>query len=205
MRFDLKLFLGLCLGFIACVIIGTLSHECGHYIAIRLMGCEGMISYNFTTWWCELTPGRQVIAAVAGPFVSMLIGTIGASLLLYEKKEFISSEKLQPARWIMVFTALFWLRPILNFGLLMFKYLLHADPGHHSDEARLSDFFDLPEWSVPLFTALLGAVVIRFIFFRIIPFQQRVNFLLSGIAGGALGIFIWMYWLGPVLLPPPEF
>ena len=43
--FKLRLFVMLAIGFIAFIVIGTVSHECGHYIIAKCLGYEARINY----------------------------------------------------------------------------------------------------------------------------------------------------------------
>lgn len=46
--FDRKLFTVLAVVFILMTVIGTLSHEYGHYLAAKLMGYDARINYGMT-------------------------------------------------------------------------------------------------------------------------------------------------------------
>jgi hypothetical protein len=48
--FDLKLCIALIFTFIAMTVIGTVSHELGHYSAARLLGYEACIDYRSAHW-----------------------------------------------------------------------------------------------------------------------------------------------------------
>lgn len=50
--FDFRLFLKLVFGFIAFTIIGTLSHESGHYIVAKCLGYKAKINYN-SSWYYD--------------------------------------------------------------------------------------------------------------------------------------------------------
>ena len=47
--FDIRLFVLLTLGFILFTIIGTVSHESGHYLVARIFGFKSSIHYNYTS------------------------------------------------------------------------------------------------------------------------------------------------------------
>jgi len=50
--FDFQLFLMLAIGFIAFTIIGTVSHEGGHYLVAKCLGYEARINYA-TSWYYD--------------------------------------------------------------------------------------------------------------------------------------------------------
>lgn len=49
--FDFHLFLMLAFGFIVFTIIGTLSHESGHFLVAKCLGYEARINYATTPWY----------------------------------------------------------------------------------------------------------------------------------------------------------
>jgi hypothetical protein len=49
LNFDFRLFVLLVIGFIAFTIIGTVSHESGHYLVARMFGFKSSIHYNYTS------------------------------------------------------------------------------------------------------------------------------------------------------------
>jgi hypothetical protein len=203
-RAELKLFLWLTLGFFLCVPTGTFTHECGHYLALRMMGCPAVISYNFTTWNCDLSPGQEMVAAFAGPLVTMLTATSGFILLMLGPKYPLNEERLSTGQWILALAALFWTRPLLNMCGWILQTVTRGSFMNQSDELKLSHLLGLPAWSLPLLTAAIGLAVTVLIFFRVIPARSRLIFLLAGLCGGMLGILTWMKWLGPVLLPAAD-
>lgn len=50
LKFDIKLFAFLFLGFIISTIVGTVSHEYGHYTAAKYLGYSATVSYGYTNW-----------------------------------------------------------------------------------------------------------------------------------------------------------
>lgn len=51
MTFDKRLFVSLFMGFIVSTIVGTLSHELGHYTVAKSMGYEARINFGMTPWY----------------------------------------------------------------------------------------------------------------------------------------------------------
>jgi hypothetical protein len=49
-KFNIKLFLLLSLAFILSTIIGTVSHEFGHYTVAKYLGYSSTVSYGYTVW-----------------------------------------------------------------------------------------------------------------------------------------------------------
>src|SRR5690349_4407101 len=120
MVFDLKLFLYLSVAFILATIIGTVSHECGHYIAARMLGWNAHLHYSSTSWMPGLTTTYQdyrferFLIILAGPVQTMFTGSIGFLLLLSFRKYYLAAQKLTCKQWCIIFLSLFWLRQTFN-------------------------------------------------------------------------------------------
>ena len=207
LSFNKKLFFYLFIAFILATVIGTITHECGHYIVAKILGFGSELHYASTSWW----PGPKTTVAsfrssvfliiLAGPLQTMLTGTIGFILLLFFKKSFINSEKFSFRQWVIVFLSLFWLRPIANFFIWSISYLLSGVSSSDGDEIRISRICGIPDWSLPALTAFLGLLVVFIVIFRFIPITHRFTFVVAGLAGGAAGYLIWIVWLGKFILP----
>src|SRR3954468_17181301 len=116
-KIDTRLFVYLTLAFIVAAVIGTLSHEGGHYLAARLYGYNAKIHYAYTiTYYGQAySPQKNLAITAAGPLQSMTTGTIGFVLLLIFKRHFKQTTRLKPWQWIVILTALFWLRAPADF------------------------------------------------------------------------------------------
>lgn len=51
LKFDIKLFIKLIITFMAMTVIGTLTHELGHYSVAKLLGYDARINYQSTYFW----------------------------------------------------------------------------------------------------------------------------------------------------------
>ena len=49
-KFDIKLFIYLAIAFIFSTIVGTISHEYGHYTVAKYLGYTSTVSYGYTNW-----------------------------------------------------------------------------------------------------------------------------------------------------------
>src|SRR5689334_1863931 len=81
MKLDIKLLIGLFLSFFAATIVGTLSHEFAHYMAAKIQGYNARITYgatfvNFPDVNSPVVPKSHIAITLAGPFQTMLFGTI---------------------------------------------------------------------------------------------------------------------------------
>ncbi len=50
LKFDIKLFLLLAIAFIVSTIVGTVSHEFGHFTVAKYLGYSSNVSYGYTIW-----------------------------------------------------------------------------------------------------------------------------------------------------------
>ena len=230
--FNIKKIVYLSLGFILFTVIGTLSHESGHYAAARYFGYDAVINYghcrstdtkneayidSLENTYPELVhsgkffPGkikydsiiekwrreRRIISA-AGPFQTMLTGTIAFLILLWLKRR---SPEPGFKQWIFIFFSLFWLRQVFNMGSVLAGYFKEGVISTRGDETTLAASLDLPLLSILLPTALIGTAVSSYIVFVIIPEKDRKVFIVSAILGGGLGFYLWLILLGPKIMP----
>ena len=203
---DKKLFIGLFLAFFASTIIGTLSHELGHYIIAKHQGLDARINYGSTILSTpdpnnSIIPSSPIATTLGGPLQTILTGTIGLLLLFIFRKRFHSTDKLSYGQWIIIFLSLFWLRQTANFCKWLGGYFINGKFSSNSDEIRIANYFDLPTWTVISITAIIGAFVLAIITFKFIPSRQRTTFLTAGLLGGISGFYFWLIQFGKYIMP----
>jgi hypothetical protein len=208
-------------------IIGTLSHESGHYVVAKNMGYKANIHYasvssalsdsiNDITFQYrkQIEEGsyfpdkekyerfrrNSLLISIGGPLQTLLTGTIGLILLFAWKKSFKTTQKLTAGQWFIIFITLFWLRQTANLVVWLGTFLL-TKRFSYSDEIGIARTLGLPFWSLIVITGIIGIIVLYTVIFKFIPKPQRLTFILSGMAGGVAGYILWLYLLGPVLLP----
>jgi len=136
---------------------------------------------------------------LGGPAQTLLMSFLGLFILFYRKSK--EKEYFVLLDWVAVFFSLFALREIFNFVTVLFGTMLHGDAPNNNDEFKLSRYLDLNQWTIPTIAMIIGAVICLYVVFRVIPLKYRFTFLIAGFVGGILGFFIWLRWLGPVILP----
>jgi hypothetical protein len=198
---DKKLLLYLIVTFFLATIIGTISHECGHYFAAKLMGFNARFNYGMT--WLEvngkgMNTRQEFWFIFAGPLQTMITGTLGFLFLYASSRPTIS---LSLKQWILIFFSLFWLRQSANFVIWVANYFFTGEFGGRGDEINLSKLLHLPFWSIPLVTALAGFIVLAIILLRFIPRPQRFTFISSGLIGGISGYAFWLVYFGQKIMP----
>lgn len=231
-----SLLLKLVLVFIAMTIIGTLSHECGHYAAAKYYARKAKISYastghsaykkyqlfdqiysrnrdsilsnlNFhekplyTQLLQEIQKESRVII-FAGPFQTMLFGSIGLVFLFLYRRSFNQLDALKKSQWVLVFCSLLWLREVYilashSIGFVFDNWVVKG----RSDELRLAKMFHVPDFTFILIFGVSGILVCAIVFFKFIPNKIKWTFLVAAALGSALGALLWFKLLGPFLLP----
>lgn len=234
-----KLFFLLFFSFIIMTVVGTLSHELGHYTMARLMGYNATINYQSTHYTYDQKndpdnefmrecykryktelkngtdfPGKEKYFAIgdryttqslwitwAGPLQTMLTGSIGFVLLLSFRRRVIQQQQISIGGWVLVLLSLFWLRQLANLFVGVMSWLLKGRTSISGDEMSLAAILEWPLWSIQISTGLIAIGVLAFIVLRIIPKNQIVTFLVAGFLGGIFGYYLWLFQLGPVIMP----
>lgn len=199
-EYKVLLYLSLC--FVIFTILGTLTHEGGHFLMATCLQVPATLHYNFTSLEEEMinTQSRFYIT-LAGPLVSMGIGTAGVYLCLKMQKKQALTAPLTATQWLCILLSLFWLRPLFNFLSHAVLYFFSNGASLRSDEEQLTDYLAWPSYSISTTTTLISLLVLFWIFFKRIPHTQRFTFLLAALLGSLLGYWLWMIALGPLILP----
>lgn len=197
---DKRLFFILSVSFVFATVIGTLSHEFGHFILARIMGFHSTLHYAMTELGSNkpMTVKQEFWIILAGPLETMITGTVGFILLYKSHRQ---TTKLSIGEWVLVFLTLFWLRESANFVVGLGFYFAKGILAQNGDEVRLSEFLNWSDWSILSATALIGFVVLAFVIFKIIPRFQRLTFILAGLIGGITGYLFWLVYFGKMIMP----
>ena len=106
--FDKKLFAYLSLAFILMTVIGTVTHEYGHYISAKILGFNSRVNYGMTMLEGNLNNSmsrkEKIIFTLGGPLQTISYGTLGIALLYFSRKSFKKIEKLSLLQWVYIFT-----------------------------------------------------------------------------------------------------
>lgn len=195
-----KLVLFLIFGFVLSTIVGTVTHELGHYTAARILGIKATIHYNYTETFLE-TNKNNFLIRIAGPLQTIFFSFIGIAVLISKKESFKRVNKLNLVQWIIIFLSLFSLRFIFNFFINSIYYFVSGNIPTQNDEIAIAVDLGLSTISISFITAILSCVVAYLIIFKIIPISQRYVFIFCGLIGSSLGYYLWFILTGPLLLP----
>ncbi len=203
MYLDMRLFIWLFLSFICATVMGTLTHELGHYVVAEFLGYDADFHYGATgivKGPVNGKPSDGFWITSGGPIQTMLTGSIGLLLILICRKSFSLSIALSGWQWFLVFIALFWLRQTANLWTWIGGYLLRGNFSGRGDEILLAKYLGLSNWLILTFTGLIGWTVLTIITFKVVPVKQRLTFLVSGLLGGIVGYILWLDVLGKVII-----
>lgn len=200
---DIKALLKLTIAFVVFTAIGTVSHEYGHIIVAKYFGYETTLHYGSMSYdrIAEVTYSDSFWITLGGPFQTILTGFVGL-LIIYIRRIQIKEIGLKWVDWLAVFLSLFWLREVFNLLISLASELISPNGSYFGgDEVYISFGLDLWEGTVPIILGVIGIFVSAYVVFSIVPNRVRMTFILSGLLGGILGFILWMYILGPKLLP----
>lgn len=139
--------------------------------------------------------------SIGGPLQTVLTGVIGLVILYYQRRR-INEASFNFWTWLGVFLGLFWLREIFNLTIGFAKhFLLGRDRLFGGDELHISKMLGLWDGTISLGLGLGGLVVSGWIVFKIVPKKLQFTFIFSGLVSSALCFYLWMYIVGPALLP----
>ncbi|MFN1834332.1 hypothetical protein AB2B38_003630 [Balneola sp. MJW-20] len=143
----------------------------------------------------------NLLIQLGGPVQTMLTGSLGLFILFFYKRNG-GTEDLNYIGWLGVFLSLFWLRQVFNLFAGIANGIISPDRGFFGgDEAYISEMLELWPGTLPVISGIAGSVICGHVLFRIIPVKQRPVFISAGCTGGILGYILWMFYLGPAVLP----
>ena len=218
---DKKLTIKLFFAFVLTIIIGTITHEAGHYYTSKALGYDAYFAYGmvYTTgfnkeaskvWEEEReNPNMERIniyqkkrnkIMLGGPLTSIFIGLAGTLFLLIKRTKDKSKSLLT---WIIIFFSLFILRCVY-IGLCGLNKLFSQTINLKSDEEKIFWHYEIDMQTGFILLALLPLPLVLFTLKKWLTKKEWVSFLVAGALGIPAGFYLWYVVLGPVLLPPLE-
>jgi hypothetical protein len=131
----------------------------------------------------------------------MLTATIGFILLLIFRKKYFATRVLNWQQWLLIFFSLFWLREVFNTVMAIGRLAFTNKKEFNGDEFILSEYLSLPNFGLPIISAIIGLIISSIVVFKFVPSTQRKIFIAAGFVGGIAGFILWMHVLGPKLMP----
>lgn len=142
-------------------------------------------------------PKHDFYITLGGPVQTILTSFIGLFILAYRRNN--GQENFKLLDWLAVFMSLFILREVFNTVMAAGSYLLKGTAYFHGDEFRISTHLGFSQWTIPIMTAILGAIIASFVIFMIVPKHYRFTLILSGFVGSIVGFIAWFNYVGPWL------
>lgn len=144
---------------------------------------------------------NRLLVNLGGPLQTILTGALGLILLIWRRKQ-IHQRGLKMMDWLSVFLSLFWLREVFNLVMSVSQEIISPNgTWFGGDEKKISQSLELWPGTFPVLLGILGLILSIFVIFKIIPDKIRLTFILSGCIGGIVGFILWMYLIGPILIP----
>lgn len=215
-HFNIKQFIYFSLLVMVTAILGIIIHELGHYISGKLMGFTPTLHYGNVTFendnffqhidyhkmndklYNEIQ-AVKIIWSVWGPLTNIIIGLIGfIIIIIYNKRK--TMREINLINLISLLISLLLLRQIINY-LIIFTFQLVYQKHPFSDELIVDNLFKLPTDTTLLITAIISVLIFSIILFYFVPKIQRLTFLCSVGVGGFVGSVLWLFILGPIILP----
>lgn len=144
---------------------------------------------------------NSLLIDLGGPIQTVFTGLFGFIFLIFRLK--YNKYKFSNFDWFLVFLSLFWLRQVFNPIISISRRFIRGKGNYfgRSDETQISQFFELPKGTLDIILGFIGLLICSYVILVLIPKENRFTFLISGLIGGSLGFYIWMYKIGPILLP----
>lgn len=139
------------------------------------------------------------LVTIGGPLQTMLTSFLGLIILFVRRTKRKTDFKL--IDWLAVFMSLFCLREVFNFVSALASRIIFSTAYFSGDEFKISLYFGLNQWVVPIIMMCIGLTIALYVIFKIIPLKYRFSFVVSGCIGGLLGFGIWFGGLGQLILP----
>ncbi|MEM6720675.1 MAG: hypothetical protein AAF611_15205 [Bacteroidota bacterium] len=140
-------------------------------------------------------PTHAFYVTLGGPIQTILTAFIGLFILAYRGTN--RQEDFKWLDWLAVFMSLFILREVFNTVMAAGSYLINGIEYFGGDEFRISLYLGFNQWTIPIMTAILGAIIASFVIFMIVPKRHRFTFILAGFTGSIIGFIAWFEYLGP--------
>ena len=214
-EFNLKKFIYLSLLIILTTCLGTIIHEFGHFFSGKLMGYTPTLHYNKVTYENDTfykylesngvsdnvyydIQKEKTIRVACGPLTNMVIGILGLIIIAVYNR-FKTIETMNVINWVSLLSSLLVLRQIV-IGIFAVAFSL-IGKSLSCDELSIDYFLKLKPFTVLTITSIISAILFYIIIRHFVPKFLRITFLSSILVGGISGYILWLFILGPILLP----
>lgn len=185
-------------------IIGTISHEIGHYFIANLLGYNAYLHFASITFDVgveeNIPPNRYIFILLGGVFQTILTSLLSI-FILYKNKNIILKSFYY--RFILIYFSLFISREVINFIIALLMGIINGGNyfGVNSDEKKISILFGLWYGVIPIFMFILALIIIIYILINYIKKNELIVFLIITFIGGSLGMYLWLGLFGQKIIP----
>jgi hypothetical protein len=185
----------------------------GHFISAKILGYQPTIHYNKITFENDgffklMKEGKisdnlngklqihKVFWSSCGPLATLLLAMIGLVGLIIKNRK---SNNFNNLSLFFLLLSINWLRNISVVLAVSISFIF----GKHSicDEFAIETGLKLPPLSLFLTLGIFGLLIFILILLKFVPYKLRIIFLYSLFVGGTLGSILWLFFLGPIILP----
>lgn len=148
----------------------------------------------------EKLDADNLIILISGIVITNVTGITAFLILLYRKK-IKKINKIYLLDFILIFLSFFLIRQIYILIYGVFNSLYNKEISFLGDEAIVSKLLKIPNGIISVLLGLITFLIFLYILFKIIPKRLFSTFIFSGLIGGSFGFIVWMFYLGPKILP----
>lgn len=147
----------------------------------------------------EILDKHSLLICLAGISQTIIFGLIAFMILFY--RIFIKKDKFIWLHWMLSFISLFLLREVFNLitGLIRGFYLKN-NIYFYGDEAKIANILGLYEGIILIPLGVISLIICLSVL-KLIPKIRRKEYILSAIIGCPIGYILWMFLIGPLVLP----
>lgn len=204
---NLKIFLY----FFVAAIAGTLLHECGHALVAMYFGFHPQVhyaycSYGSTNDWKLVEEGKlmyytypqTIWMTLGGPLQTILTGTIGlVGLWVLSRRTTVDAWNTKHLLWIALtyfYSRTIFVSVVLIYGL----YIGNLYRG--SDESKLLSYWEINPLTGNLVMLIVSSAILAYATFVLVK-KHRLQLIIFGALGSAVGAWFWLYYAGKWILP----
>jgi hypothetical protein len=104
--------------------------------------------------------------------------------------------------WALVFFSMLIYRHImLTFICLIITIVYGKKMSFGADETEIANFLSLPNYVIGIPLLIIALLSAYLLYFNVLGSKMRLTFFYATVIGGIIGYIVWLYILGPVVMP----
>ena len=197
-----KQFLSLVVFMILYVVFGTLLHESGHILIAHCLNYSSLLHYGSMVWYLpngEIGTNKthSFYITLGGVIIIDVISLIALSMLVIFK-----TKLHRVVYWVLVFLAMLIYRHILLTLIgVSISAIQQTNLRYGSDEAEIASFLSVDNSVIGVPFLIIALISCHILFYQVLEPSIRKLFFWAMVVGGVLGYILWLFLLGPILMP----